>query len=171
MKELFKLNFLPTYGYRTYILAVIGIIGSTLMLLAVNIFDVQVISVEILDWFLACFFSIMTFSQEKVESDNLRLLKYYSGKTTVIFLIGFTLGLRATELLTQRIISVQTVSLVILGLALYTIMYQVLKFLSKNRKIEIIDTSFPDNIKYNQKLSWVVFALSIITLVLVFLVG
>jgi hypothetical protein len=171
MKEIFKLNFIPTYGYRSYVAALVGIISSTLMLLAVSIFDIQVLSVEVLDWFLAFFFSIMTFSQEKVESENLRLLKYYSGKTTVIFLIGFTLGLRATELLTQRIISVQTVSVVILGLALYTIMYQILKFLTKNRKIEIIDTSFPDNIKYNQKLSWLVFFLSIITLVLVFLVG
>ena len=57
MKEIFKLNFLPTYGYRSNMAAVVGIVGSILMLLTVSFFNVQVVSVEVLDWFLAFFFS------------------------------------------------------------------------------------------------------------------
>ena len=170
MKDILKLNFLPTYSYRFFIIAIIGIL-STILLIVSTILKFNIINVEVLKWILAFFFSVMTFSKEKIENEKFPLLKYYAGKAAIIFLIGFTLAIRATELLMNRIIAIENINLIIFGLVSYSIAYQVLKFSAKNRTIQFTETVFPDNVKYNPTLSWIVLILSITTLILLFVIG
>lgn len=171
MENKLKLNFLPTYGHRYFMIAFIGLLFSTVLLLVSSLLKVEFINIYIIKWILAFSLSVMAFSKERSENRNHHDLKYYSGKIAIILLIGFTLAINATELLTKRVISIDTINLIIGGLVSYTAIYQILKFLAKSRQVQIEETSFPDNLKYNSTLSTVIFILSIITFILVLLVG
>jgi hypothetical protein len=171
MENSLKLNFLPTYSYRFFKVSVIGLVCSTLLLLSIKLFNLEIISTEAVKWVIGFFLSIMAFSTEKFNNESLHFLKYYAGKFTLTLLIGFAFAMNATEFLMHRNMGVKYFDLIIIGLAIYSITYQILKLSAKKRKVEVLDTVFPDNIKYNPTLSWVVLILSLITLSLIFIVG
>ncbi len=169
MENYFKLNFLPTYGHRTYYISLGLIFCSLMVLLSRNVLSLNQFSIEIIKWVIGCSFYVLTFSREKIEKAGFTLLKYYSGKITTMFIVGTLLGLRLTELLTKRDLGVQATNFVILGLVFYHITYQFLKFKAMNKEIELVDTRFPDNIKNNPTLSWIVLFLSVFTFILIFI--
>ena len=171
MENSFKLNFLPTYSYRLFITAIIGLICSTTLLFSVKLFNLEMVNIEVVKWVIGFFLSVMVFSTEKLSGQDLHFLKYYAGKFTLTFLIGFAFAMKATEILTHRKLGIDYLNLIILGLAVYLIVYQVFKFLAKNRSVELFSTTFPDNVKYNPKLSLAVLILSLVTLILIFVVG
>ena len=171
MENSLKLNFLPTYSHRFFVVALIGLICSTILLLLIKLFNLEMVSIEAVKWVIGVFLSVMVFSTEKLNEQDLHFLKYYAGKFTIILFIGFTFGIKATEILTHRNFNVDYLNLIITGLAVYSVVYQIFKFLAKNRKVELSDVNFPDNVKYNPKLSLAVLILSLVTLILIFVVG
>lgn len=171
MENSFKLNFLPTYSYRFFIIAIVGLVFSTMLLLSAKLFNLEIVNTEAVKWGIGFFLSIMVFSTEKLNEQDLHFLKYYAGKFTLTLLIGFAFGIKATEILTHRNFNVDYLNLIITGLAVYSVVYQIFKFLAKNRKVELSDINFPDNIKYNPRLSLIIFIFSVVTLILIFIVG
>lgn len=169
MKQVFELNFLPTYSYRYYIFGLIGTVLCFFLILSVKVFNLSIISFDVLKILLASFLSILIFSSDSKNStgENKIPLKYYAGKVISSSIIGFCIGIKITELIVNRTIPVDFLNITVVGMIGYVVIYNTLKLLAKEKESEIVEVKFPDNIKNNPVLSWLVLIFSVLTLALI----
>jgi len=165
MKQVFELNFLPTYSYRYYIFGLIGTVLCFFLILSVKVFNLSIISFDVLKILLASFLSILIFSSDSKNStgENKIPLKYYAGKVISSSIIGFCIGIKITELIANRTIPVDFLNITVVGMIGYVVIYNTLKLLAKEKESEIVEVKFPDNIKNNPVLSWLVLIFSVLS--------
>ena len=169
MKQVFELNFLPTYGYRHYIFGLIGTALCFFLILSFKVFNLNVISFDVLKILLASFLSILIYSNDSKNtiSESIISLKYYAGKVVSSSVVGFCIGIKITEIIASRIISVDFLNIAIVGMIGYVIVYNTLKILAKGKETEIVEVKFPENLKSNPVLSWLALIFSVLTLSLI----
>ena len=172
MKQVFELNFLPTYGYRHYIFGLIGTALCFFLILSFKVFNLNVISFDVLKILLASFLSILIYSNDSKNtiSESIISLKYYAGKVMSSSVVGFCVAIKITEIVASRIIAVDFLNIAIVGMIGYVIVYNTLKLLAKERETQIVEVKFPENLKSNPVLSWLALIFSVLTLALILFV-
>jgi hypothetical protein len=166
MENISKINFLPSYSYKIKKISFVALVFSTLVLI-VFIFTKQ--DIEIISWLIALSLTTITFSKEKVYSSKDVLLKYYSLKLIFSFFIGFILAINLINYILDKNIQLNLIYLLILILTLYQISYNILKYQYKGKKIKIIEHGIVKTITQNFKLHFIIFMISIISLILLYI--
>ena len=135
-------------------------------------FDLNVISFDILKILVALFLCILIFSNDSKNTiiENKMPLKYYAGKIISSIIISFCIGIKITEILAHRTIPVDFLIISIVGMVGYIIVYKTLQLLAKEREPQIVEVQFPDNIRSHPVLSWLVLIFSVLTLALILLI-
>ena len=144
MKQVFELNFLPTYGYRHYIFGLIGTALCFFLILSFKVFNLNVISFDVLKILLASFLSILIYSNDSKNtiSESIISLKYYAGKVVSSSVVGFCVAIKITEIVASRIIAVDFLNIAIVGMIGYVVVYNTLKILAKGKETEIVEENF-----------------------------
>lgn len=164
MKENLILNFFPTYGYKIYkFSAVILLIVIGYFILSM-LTGVAYTSMDMIIWIMAVLLFVMTFS--KNSRNDIPFAKNYVGKIVVFLIVSTILGLSLTEFITKKIVSLNYLYLVFIGLISYHILLNIVILISNKKEIIIEDIAFPENIQKNKTLSIVLIISSIITLLL-----
>ena len=161
MKNTSKIDFLPSYNYKV---KVFGIISLSLSLILLAISTIIRIDINIISWLIAFSLSIISFSKDKDYNSKDILLKYYSFKLSYSFLIGFILAIKLISYFFLKEIEINLTYFLIGVLLIYQICYNILKFMYKEKKIEIVENSFYKSFLNNYKLYSVLIFLSILSL-------
>jgi uncharacterized membrane protein YuzA (DUF378 family) len=167
MENLLKLDFLPTYDYKVKVFGVIILVLSLLLL----VFSVNLnIDNAVISWLIAFSLSIISFSKDKNYSSKDIFFKYYALKLSLTFIIGFTLALNLIGYIFSKEIEINLIYFLIGILLIYQTSYNLLKFFSKKRQIEIVEKSFLETLINNSKLYSILLILSFLTILIYYLV-
>jgi hypothetical protein len=134
------------------------------------IFQWTYISIEVSNWLIATSLLIISFSKDKVNPQDLIVLKYYAGKITSSFIFSLILSMRLAELIGNFKLSVDYIILVIIALAFYQISYNFIKSVVKGKNIVVEEESVYKTFLSNYKLFLFALILALITLVIIIVI-
>jgi hypothetical protein len=162
-----ELNFIPNYSYKIKIVGLFILIISLLYILFSQMFSFTLIDNEIITWSIAFSLLVITFSQDKRQSENIVLIKYYSGKISSSFIFSFVLSLKLSEIILNKSFSINSIILIIITLSMYQISYNIIRYIDKKNNISIKETGVLETFKNNKKLHFISLILAILTLSLI----
>jgi len=169
-RDKYELNFLPMYRYEFRIVGFVILLLLLVYKILAIIFHWEFLSNnKVINWMIAFSLIMISSSKDKEENHNLLLLRYYSGKIALTYVISFFMSLKLVEIITNAKLGLSSVIFIILALAIFQISYYGLKILTKNKKIEIEELTVFKTYLNHKKLFYFSFVASLITICLIIL--
>lgn len=162
-----KLNFIPSYSYKVKTISVLLLSIILLWTLFSIIFKKSFISIEINEWFIALSLLFISLSKDKIYSKESILIKYYAGKITFSYIICFILSMKLAGFIGDFKLLIDNIILVIIALTFYQICFNIIKISVKAMKLELEEESIYLKPSSKNKLYFISFILSVITIIII----
>ena len=157
------------YRYEFRIIGFVIFIIFLAYKITVIIFHWEYLNNEIINWMLAFSLIIISSSKDKKENPKYLSIRYYSGRIALTYITSFIMSLNLVEIIINTKFELSNVVLVILALSMFQISYYGLKFITKNKDIEIEENNVVRTFLGRKTLYYFSIVLGLITLCLIFL--
>lgn len=134
-----------------------------------KVFDFTLVNNDIILWAIAFSLLIISFSQDKKQSANIVLIKYYSGKITASFIFSFILSVKLSEFIINKPLSINSILLVIIALSIYQISYNIINYRDRKNNVSLNETNVLEAFVNNKKLYFSSIIIAFLTLMLILL--
>lgn len=165
-----KFDFLPGNSFKYKIIGV-ALLGFCIIYYISNILlKWSNLDNNVFELFLAFSLFLISFSNEKEEKSNNIFIRYYAGKITSSFIFSFILALKIFEIIKNHNISISIIKIVILALIFYQLCLIFLKYIAKNKDVEVKDVTMSEVYESYPKFILFSIILSVLTLFAIILI-
>ncbi|VAW28017.1 hypothetical protein MNBD_BACTEROID07-388 [hydrothermal vent metagenome] len=168
MKEKLLLDVLPRYNYKFKIIGLFFLFSFAIYLVISQVLHLNYVKTEVVQWLIAFSLILIMFSKDKTEQDNLMLIRYYSGKIAVTFMLGFVMSFKLADLIVKKTFSVDVITLSIAFMVIFQVSYYVLKVLTKGKEVKIKEKTVIETFFRHKLFYYLIIVTSILTLAVIY---